>query len=123
VLRALDPIEGTAIMRARRGVDRLTDLARGPGRLAQAMNIDRQLDGVDLCARGPLWLAAEVHAPGRIAVVSFEIPIRADVDNRILECAVAGHAHAIVTGDEALLALRTYGKVRIVTLREHLGTS
>ncbi len=46
-----------------------------------------------------------------------------DPDNRILECAVAGHADAVVTGDKDLLALRTYGKIRIVTLREYLGTS
>ena len=67
LLRALEPIEGVAIMRTRRGVHRLTDLARGPGRLAEAMQIDRRLDGVDLCSRSPLWLAAEVRAPGRIA--------------------------------------------------------
>jgi len=46
-----------------------------------------------------------------------------DPDNRILECAVAGHAGAVVTGDKGLLALRTYGKIRIVTLREYLGTT
>ena len=46
-----------------------------------------------------------------------------DPDNRILECAVAGHADAIVTGDKALLALKAYGKIRIVTLREYLGAS
>ena len=30
------------------------DIARGPGRLAQAMQIDKQYDGVDLCAGGTL---------------------------------------------------------------------
>lgn len=67
LIRALEPLEGIAIMQARRGTRRLTDLARGPGRLAQAMAIDRRLDGVDLCARGPLWLATQARAPGRIA--------------------------------------------------------
>jgi DNA-3-methyladenine glycosylase len=32
------------------------DIARGPGRLAQAMQIDKRYDGVDLCAAGTLWL-------------------------------------------------------------------
>lgn len=41
-------------------------------------------------------------------------------DNRILECAVAGHAAAVVTGDKALLALREYRGIRIVTLRDYL---
>ena len=56
LLRALEPITGIDTMRRLRGVDRDLDLARGPGRLAAAMDIDRRLDGVDLCAPGRLWL-------------------------------------------------------------------
>ena len=41
-------------------------------------------------------------------------------DNRILECAVAGRADAIVNGDKALLALQAFGEVRIISLREYL---
>ena len=41
-------------------------------------------------------------------------------DNRILECAVAGGADAIVTGDRAMLALREYRGVRILDLRSYL---
>jgi putative PIN family toxin of toxin-antitoxin system len=48
--------------------------------------------------------------------------VKDDPDNRILECAVAGRAEVIVTGDKALLALRLYDKIRIQTLREYLGT-
>ena len=55
-IRALEPLEGIAIMRLNRGVERLRDLARGPGRLAAALRIDRSLDAIDLCREGPLWL-------------------------------------------------------------------
>jgi uncharacterized protein len=48
--------------------------------------------------------------------------VKDDPDNRILECAVAGRAEVIVTGDKALLALKLYRKIRILTLREYLGT-
>ena len=41
-------------------------------------------------------------------------------DNRILECAVSGGAHAIVTGDKALLGLKTFRKVKLLSLREYL---
>jgi DNA-3-methyladenine glycosylase len=58
LIRALEPLDGIAIMQSHRGVERLRDLARGPGRLAQALRIDRSLDGLDLCRRGPLWLAS-----------------------------------------------------------------
>lgn len=47
-------------MAARRSSAALRDLCRGPGRLAQALAITRLQDGLDLCAPGPLWLAASV---------------------------------------------------------------
>lgn len=56
LLRALEPVDGVALMQRRRGVERLVDLARGPGRLAAAMQIERSRDGTDLCAPGALWL-------------------------------------------------------------------
>ncbi len=44
-----------------------------------------------------------------------------EADNRILECAVAGKADAIVTGDKAMLALQAYRDVRILTLKDYLA--
>ena len=41
-------------------------------------------------------------------------------DNRVLECAVAGRAEAVVTGDKARLALGEYGGIRILSLRDYL---
>ena len=59
LIRALAPLEGIETMQRNRGVENLRDLARGPGRLAAALDIDRCLDGIDLCRRGPLWLARD----------------------------------------------------------------
>ncbi len=42
------------------------DLARGAGRLAEAMGIGPQHDGVNLCAAGPLWLGDAVRPAGKI---------------------------------------------------------
>jgi len=98
LLRALEPVDGVDIMRERRGVQRLTDLARGPGRLAQAMAIDRSLDGIDLCARSALWLASEVRPPGRIAT-SVRIGISKEM-HRPLRFYEAGNPH--VSGPRAL---------------------
>jgi DNA-3-methyladenine glycosylase len=66
LIRALEPIEGIAIMARNRGTERLRDLTRGPGRLAQALSIDRSLDGLDLTRKGPLWLARDDHDAGEI---------------------------------------------------------
>jgi DNA-3-methyladenine glycosylase len=66
LFRALEPVEGVAIMRQNRGVELLRDLTRGPGRLAQALRIDRSLDGLDLCRTGPLWLAHDDRDRGDV---------------------------------------------------------
>lgn len=58
LLRAIEPVEGIEFMQCSRATTRMLDLARGPGRLAEAMRIDFREDGLDLCACGPLWLAA-----------------------------------------------------------------
>lgn len=46
--------------------------------------------------------------------------VKDEPDNRVLECALAGHVDAIVTGDQALLELREFHGVRIISLREYL---
>ena len=66
LIRAIEPTIGVAIMERNRGVERLRDLARGPGRLCQALRIDRRLDGIDLCRAGPLWLGSDGQAPDGI---------------------------------------------------------
>ena len=66
LLRALEPLEGLEAMARRRGTTRLHDLARGPGRLAQAMGVGPKFDGVDLCGDGPLWLGEARLPPFRI---------------------------------------------------------
>ena len=79
LIRALEPLEGIEIMRQNRGVERLRDLARGPGRLAAALRIDRSLDGLDLCRKGPLWLASDDFEPGEIGQ-GIRIGISKDAD-------------------------------------------
>ena len=59
LIRALEPMDGIPIMEQNRGARDLYHLTRGPGRLALAFQIDRRLDGTDLCRNGPLWLACD----------------------------------------------------------------
>ena len=82
LIRALEPLEGIPIMQRNRGVERVQDLARGPGRLAAALRIDRSLDGLDLCREGPLWLGRGDNEPGEIGQ-SVRIGISRDA-NRLL---------------------------------------
>ena len=61
---------------------------------------------------------ATTARPGRRLKVLRDAP-----DNRILECAVAGRADAIVTGDHAILALREFQGIRLLSLRDYLGNA
>ena len=44
-------------------------------------------------------------------------------DNRVLECAVAGKADFIVSGDKHLLRLGSYEGIAILTVRQFLQTA
>jgi DNA-3-methyladenine glycosylase len=66
LIRALEPVDGIDVMRARRGLQRAEDLCSGPGKLTQALEIGLSLNGSSL-VDGPI----EVHereAEPRIAV-------------------------------------------------------
>lgn len=68
LLRALEPVAGLELMRAARWRGQLRqddrDLCRGPGRLCQAMGIDRTFNGADLVGRDSLlWLEDDGTGP------------------------------------------------------------
>ena len=84
----------------------LTTLARKFSRDAEALS------------RTALWLmelAELVYPEKRIHVFND------DPDNRVLECAIAGKAKAIVTGDKAMLAIEISHGVRILSLAAYLS--
>jgi DNA-3-methyladenine glycosylase len=98
LLRALEPLEGINLMERRRKTGKLMDLARGPGRLAAALQIDKRLDGVDLCADGPLWLGTGVRKTQHIGT-SMRIGITREV-GRLLRFFEVGNP--FVSGPKAL---------------------
>lgn len=78
LIRALEPVEGIALMQAARGRLDVRDLASGPGKLAQALEIGLGLNGHDCCAGESLWLGPP-DAPAAIGV-SKRIGITKDAD-------------------------------------------
>jgi DNA-3-methyladenine glycosylase len=57
LIRALEPLEGLDLMRARRGWERPEDLCSGPGKLSQALGLSLDLNGTSLLG-GPIELTA-----------------------------------------------------------------
>jgi DNA-3-methyladenine glycosylase len=74
LIRAVEPVEGIEIMRARRGQMKDKNLTSGPGKLCIAFGIDRTLNGADLTG-DPIWLegyrsfeAKDISAGKRIGI-------------------------------------------------------
>ena len=85
LLRALEPVRGIEAMRKARWTTQAKrsdlDLCRGPGRLCQAMGIDRTFDGLDLTAPGaPLWVEDDGTRPPAGVVVGPRVGISVATD-------------------------------------------
>jgi putative PIN family toxin of toxin-antitoxin system len=66
-------------------------------------------------------VAVNLSEMGELIEASEKTDILEDrADNRILECAAAGNADMIITGDKAMLKLKRYGNTRIISLKEYL---
>jgi DNA-3-methyladenine glycosylase len=69
LLRALEPIEGLDVMRARRPKARTDrDLASGPGKLTRALGITRKHAGVDMTRGDLVVMSRPALSPSQIAV-------------------------------------------------------
>ena len=74
LIRALEPTDGLAVMRQRRGLDDLRLLCAGPGRVGQALGIDLQHTGMRL-DRPPFELRQPVWSPAAKVLVGPRIGI------------------------------------------------
>jgi DNA-3-methyladenine glycosylase len=68
LLRALQPLTGIERMQRGRKHVRPADLARGPGRLAAAMQVDLRHDGLDLFTGPRLWIGSDGYEVADIGV-------------------------------------------------------
>ncbi|TAM75862.1 DNA-3-methyladenine glycosylase [bacterium] len=82
LVRALEPLAGIELMAERRAGQPFRDLARGPGRLAQALALGGGDDGTPICPRRRICLydlrrPAEIVATPRVGISSArELPLR-----------------------------------------------
>ncbi|MDE2486608.1 MAG: DNA-3-methyladenine glycosylase [Alphaproteobacteria bacterium] len=78
LIRALEPTHGTEIMRERRGVEDVRQLCSGPGKLCQALAVNRALDGARLDA-APFEMAPPDREPALVAGPRIGITRAADL--------------------------------------------
>jgi DNA-3-methyladenine glycosylase len=84
LIRALEPLEGIELMRARRGVHAVRALCSGPGKLTQALDIELHHNRTDLVhgeisidPRPPAWRDVAIAVDARIGITkAAELPWR-----------------------------------------------
>ena len=84
LVRALEPLAGLQLMRARRGVLRDRDLCSGPGKLARAMGLGPEQDGASLrqgtlllCPPERDWRAPTIDVGPRVGIAqAVDLPLR-----------------------------------------------
>jgi DNA-3-methyladenine glycosylase len=99
LIRALEPLEGLETMRQHRagrmpaGRLRDTDLCSGPAKLAQALRLDRALDGADLVSGVSLFLERGARVARIIAAPRIGVAYAREWADKPLRFYVAGNAH------------------------------
>ena len=78
LLRAVVPLAGLDVMRARR--NGRAALADGPGKLCQAFGLDLTDSGTDLCVGGPVTVCDDGTAPPAMPVTTGRVGIRRAVE-------------------------------------------
>jgi DNA-3-methyladenine glycosylase len=91
LIRALEPVDGLELMRARRGLERVEELCSGPGKLTQALGVGLAHNGsslvdgpIELHARDPRAAAPRIVMGERIGITkAADLPWRfCDADSR-----------------------------------------
>ncbi len=83
LIRAIEPLWGIEAMRTARRQEDLRRLTRGPAMLCQALNVDRQQDGIDLTADKALFLAKPTESVSHEIIDSVRIGISRSQHRRL----------------------------------------
>ena len=70
LLRALEPVDGIDLMRERRGLEDVTQLCNGPGKLTQALGIELGANDSSLLGDGPIQILPPQNGdrPAQLAI-------------------------------------------------------
>ena len=79
LIRGLNPEKGIAIMKKNRKTNKISNLANGPAKLTQALNINKKQYGVDLAKKTELYITSGLDKKKKI-FASERIGIKNGVD-------------------------------------------
>ena len=78
LIRALEPLEGFAVMRAHRKGRQGVELTNGPAKLCYALDVDRGLNGADLVSGQQIWLEEDRAVDDALVSSGPRIGVRGD---------------------------------------------
>ncbi len=81
LIRAVEPLEGIAYMEKKRHKHSTHGLTNGPGKLTQALSINKDLNGIDVTKEGPLYVLDTPEIPANQIVTTKRIGISKAVDD------------------------------------------
>lgn len=81
LIRAVEPLEGIAYMEKKRHKHSTHGLTNGPGKLTQALSINKDLNGIDVTKEGPLYVLDVPEIPANQIVTTKRIGISKAVDD------------------------------------------
>jgi len=89
LIRALEPVDGIRQMKLNRNKNEIKDLTNGPGKLTQALNINREHNGIDLvksslyiCDTAGTIIEKDIVKTTRIGISEAkELPLRFYIKN------------------------------------------
>lgn len=67
LIRAIEPEKGIKVMQKNRGIENLKNLANGPAKLAQALDITKEHYGIDLTKKSKLYITEGIKSKKIIA--------------------------------------------------------
>ncbi len=80
LIRAVEPLEGIEYMARKRHMHNLKMLTNGPGKLTQALCINRDCNGIDVTKKGPLFVIDAPPVPKQDIVATGRVGISKAVD-------------------------------------------
>lgn len=105
LVRAVEPLEGIALMEQRRRMSDLRQLASGPGKLCQAFGIDDGVHKVDLTTSDAIWITPAGEHPPLIVGERIGITKSAELELRFFEAGsrfVSAHRRGVPFSPEML---------------------
>ncbi len=82
LIRAIEPLEGVSTMQMHRGTDDIFNLASGPGKLTEALRINKKQNGADVTRREELYVLDGEGAESSRIIAAPRIGINVALDKK-----------------------------------------